>query len=150
MARVMYRQLSNMLTTRFEPPEQVPTHEAHFRLRQKKANETRVDLATAPCNSADCAFPGQGGNLLDRIVFQQFIEGKPSSEIRVLLASNRPANLDTAVRHVVQAEAAYHMEARRAHTEQTLRRSPKIPGPIPASVSHITSYAGKRCGGGGG
>ena len=59
---------------------------------------------------------------------QQFIEGQPSSEIRVMLASNRPANLDTAVQRAVQAEAAYHMEARRARTQQ-----PK-PAPVAAAV----------------
>ena len=65
-------------------------------------------------------FPRQGGNIVQRIVLQRFIDGQNTSEVRLQLASNRPNTLDEAVQRAINITTAYQMDAMRAPSRTAL------------------------------
>ena len=138
-ARATYPQIITALTAQFEPQQQEPLHEAEFRMRRKSPSESQVTYAAALRSLATRAFRGQDGALLERMLLQQFIEGQITVEVRIQLASNRPADLTTAVQRAVEIEAAYHIES--------MRSTPSLPlssAIASATHSHTASVSSSQ------
>ena len=112
-ANATYAQLCALLTDQFEPPQQQQLFEAQLRVRTKGHSESQYTFAAALRALANRAFPGQAGQILNRLVLQQFIDGQTSPEVRLQLATNRPADLDDAVQRAISVTTAYQMEAMR-------------------------------------
>ena len=60
-------------------------------------------------------FPA-GGQIVNQIVLQPFIDGQPTPELRLQLSTNRPATLDDAVQWEITITTAYKVEALRNGT----------------------------------
>ena len=135
-----YTQLCTLLGAQFEPPEQQLLHESQLRARVKQPNETQAAFASALRSLAERAFPGQGlGGVVDRIVLQQFIDGQSTPELRLQLATNRPAGLDEAVQRAISITTAYQMEATRSGTSAVVAATVAPPNPPQASNSELVA-----------
>ena len=110
-----YPQLCGLLANHFEPPQQSQLHETQLRARVKLPNETQAAYASSLRSLASRAFPA-GGQIVNRIVLQQFIDGQPTPELRLQLSTNRPATLDDAVQRAITITTAYQVEALRNGT----------------------------------
>ena len=97
-----YQQLCTLLSAQFEPVQQQQLHEVELSARVKAQDETQPAFAAALQSLAARASPGQQGNVVDRIVLQQFIEGQTSPEVRLQLSANRPAYLDGAIQQAIK------------------------------------------------
>ena len=135
-----YQAICTLLSQQFEPPQQQQLHEAEFRVRDKRMNETQVSYAATLRTLANRAFPGQNGPLLERMILQRFIDGQPSVEVRLQLASNRPNDLDEAIQRSVSISSAYQMEAMRsASTSPASTASVAAAMSLPPSGSQVVN-----------
>jgi len=109
------------LQERLEPPQQAQMHEAALRQRHKLAHESQYDFAAELRRLARRAYPGQSGPLFDSMLLQSFIDGQPTRDLRLALASPRPENLDTAVQKAIEVQSLLAREIARdqqSHTPQ--------------------------------
>ena len=139
-----YPQLTTLLTQQFEPQQQEPLHEAEFRARRKLPTESQITFAAALRSLAERAFRGQAGPLFERMLLHQFIEGQVSAEIRLQLASNRPADMTAAIQRAVEIESAYRMESYRVSpvclpSDHTAAVSSPVSAPPPSTPSASSS-----------
>ena len=109
-----FQQICTALTNRFHPQEQRQLHEAAFRARQKRSDETQYAFAADLRRLAGLAFPVQAGPLFENIIVSQFIDGQSMRELRVQLSSPRPATLDEAIRRAIELNSVYTKEFSRS------------------------------------
>ena len=116
--QITYPQLCHELGQRFNPPQQCRLVEAEFRARTKGAQESQQEYANALQRLAARAYPGQQGQLLERLLLNQFIDGQQSPELRLHIRTASPATLDEAVRRAFEVAAILDVEARRTGAPQ--------------------------------
>ena len=111
---ITFQQAVDALRARLEPPQQASMHEAALRQRSKLPHETQYEYAAELRRLARRAYPGQAGPLLEAILLQTFIDGQPTAELRISLASPRPATLDEAVQKAIEVGAVHAREHTRS------------------------------------
>ena len=109
-----FQQVCDELAARFNPPQQSRLVEAEFRARTKRSTETQGEYASALQRLANRAFPGQQGPLFERLLVNQFIDGQPSSELRLHIRTSVPADLNAAVRRALEVSSILDIEQQRA------------------------------------
>jgi len=132
-----YVQVCQELDQRFNPPQQSRLLEAEFRARVKLTTETQLEFASALTRLANRAFPGQQGQLLDRLMLNQFIDGQPSTDLRLHIRTAGPATLDAAVQRALEIGSIFEVEQRRASAASDAARAhASVPG-LTAAAVHV-------------
>lgn len=105
-----YESLVSALRRTFEPPQQRAIHKLAFRSRQRKKQESLVDLATDLRHLVTSAFPDHSGKMVEEELLEQFVNALDSRELRLGVSQTSPKNLDDALHTALKLETLFMVE----------------------------------------